>query len=117
MTSFSTGRQAEAAAVRYLENKGYIIKDQNWRTRFCEIDIIAEKNKCLYLIEVKYRHKNDWGDGLAYITSAKLKQMAFAAEMWVQSHEWSGEYTLGAIEVSGEAFEVTTFLSSLEGIS
>lgn len=106
MTSFSNGRQAEDRASEYLRHLGYQILSQNWRTRFCEIDIVAQKDKTVYFVEVKYRRSNSQGSGLEYITPRKLKQMTFAAEMWVSENKWIHDYTLAAIEVSGAEFEV-----------
>ncbi len=114
MTTFSIGRQAEAVAARHLEQLGYDIIEQNWRTRWCEIDIIAKKDATIYFVEVKFRKNNDWGSGLDYITRSKLQQMKFAAEFWISSKQWSGDYTLSAIEVTGLKLEVTTFLPFLE---
>jgi len=113
VTNFSTGRVAEEAAVKYLQNNGHKIIDQNWRTRYCEIDIVAVKKKTVYFVEVKYRANMFQGSGLEYITSKKLKQMSFAAEMWVQANNWNGGYSLAAIEVSGPDFEITNFLTEL----
>lgn len=113
MTNVSTGRQAEAAAAEYLRQHGYEVIEQNWRTRYCEIDIIARRNKVVHFIEVKYRKSVAQGSGLDYITPKKLNQMRFAAEMWVQDRQWGGEYRLGAIEVSGWAFTVTEFVDDL----
>ncbi len=103
----STGRAAENAAAEYLSSKGFKILQQNWRTRWCEIDIVAEKAKCIYFVEVKYRADSTWGSGLEYITPKKLKQMKFAAEFWVHTHDWPGDYYLSAIEVAGPALEIS----------
>lgn len=111
MTNFSHGREAEDAAAEYLQKQGYKILTQNWRTRYCEIDIVAQKAKCILFVEVKYRQNSRQGSGLDYITPKKLQQMRFAAEMWVQEHRWRGNYRLGAIELTGTTFQVTTFLS------
>lgn len=102
MTNYSTGHQAEKNAAMYLQSLGYKIRELNWKTKYCEIDIVAEKDKAIYFIEVKYRRTNQQGIGLEYITSKKLKQMSFAAEMWVSNHGWPGEYQLAAISIDGE---------------
>ncbi len=111
MTNFTTGRQAEAAAAQYLQTNGYKVLEQNWRTRYCEIDLVARRRKTICFIEVKYRKSATQGSGFDYITPQKLSQMRFAAEMWVAEQRWKGEYRLGAIEVSGPAFAVTDFVS------
>lgn len=113
MTNFDHGRAAEAAAAEYLEQQDYQILGQNWRTRWCEIDIVAKKDSVVYLVEVKYRRNNFQGSGLEYITAKKLQQMRFAATFWVQAHHWSGDYELAAVEVSGPQYEVTDFISDL----
>jgi len=109
-TTFDIGRQAEAVAADYLRRQGFRIVERNWRTRWCEIDIIAAKDKSVYFVEVKYRQSARQGSGLEYITAKKLKQMRFAAEAWVRQHEWRGEYQLAAVEVSGDDFAVTNFI-------
>jgi uncharacterized protein (TIGR00252 family) len=113
MTNFDHGRAAEAKAAEYLEQQGYRVLQRNWRTRWCEIDIVTQKDNTVYLVEVKYRQKAWQGTGLDYITPKKLQQMAFAAEFWVQAHHWPGDYSLAAVEVSGPRYEVTNFLPEL----
>lgn len=105
-----TGRYAENAAAEYLKTRRFEILDQNWRTRWCEIDLVAKKEDIVYFVEVKYRARESWGSGLEYITPRKLQQMQFAAEFWVNANDWSGDYNLGVIEVSGPTFKITNFL-------
>lgn len=110
MSTTATGRRAEAAAATYLKRQGYRIAQQNWRTRWCEIDIVAQKANTVVLVEVKYRRRDSWGSGLDYITRTKYRQMSFAAEFWMATHDWSGQCHLAALEVSGADFAVTAFL-------
>ena len=51
------GAWGEAAARGYLTRAGYRIVDCNFRTRFGEIDIIAQAGEYLVFIEVKTRKK------------------------------------------------------------
>lgn len=100
------GQLAEAKVAEYLEERGYVIRDRNWKTKQCEVDIIAEKNGCVHFVEVKYRTVSSQGDGFEYITPAKLRQMSFAAEYWVAQNRWEGEYVLSAASVSGPTFQI-----------
>lgn len=113
MTNFAHGRQAEEVAVEYLQKNGCEILEQNWRTRYCEIDIVAKRKKVVYFCEVKYRQNNLQGGGLDYITDKKLQQMRFAAEFWVHSNNWKGAYELCAIEVSGLEYRITNVIKDL----
>lgn len=108
-SSYSLGRQAEAAAAQYLKDLGYTILEQNWRTAWCEIDIVAIKEQVVYFVEVKFRSTNTNGSGLDYISEAKLKQMARSAESWVLAKGWEDDYQLSAIELEGPDFSVKTF--------
>lgn len=114
MTTFDTGRQAEVAAADFLRHKGCEILAQNWRTRWCEIDIVSQRSGIVYFCEVKYRATNRQGAGLDYITPQKLQKMRLAAQAWTHAHRWSGPIELVAIEVSGPKFQITAVIKDLE---
>ena len=107
MSTTDIGRQAESVAAHYLAKKGYKIVAQNWRTRWCEIDIVATKKKTIYFFEVKYRKQSIWGDGLDAVTPKKQQQMQFAAELWISENGWRYNAQLGVIAMSREQPEVT----------
>lgn len=102
MSNYTAGHNAEKRAAEYLRSQGFKIRELNWKTRYCEIDIVAEKDKSIYFVEVKYRRNAAQGMGLDYITPKKLQQMSFAAEMWVSNHNWSGDYQLAAISIDAD---------------
>lgn len=110
MTTFEVGRRAETAAATFLVRKGFTILERNWRTRRCEVDIIAQRAQELCFCEVKYRRTARQGNGLDYITPQKLRQMRFAAQSWVHAHGWRRDFQLAAIEVSGTDYRVTAAL-------
>ncbi len=49
------GQQGETAAISFLQAKGFVILETNYRTKPAEIDIIANDNDCICFIEVKTR--------------------------------------------------------------
>lgn len=101
---FTSGPKAEAAVARFLERSGYKILNRNWKTKVCELDIVARKSGVVYFIEVKYRQSDDQGDGLEHITPHKLNQLRFAARIWNQDHNFDGDYRIVGAEVSGVNF-------------
>lgn len=103
MTNYTSGHDAEKDAAAYLRKQGFKIKELNWKTRYCEIDIVAEKQKVAWFIEVKSRKTNSQGFGYEYVTPKKLQQMQFAAEMWVQEKSWGGDYRLAVVSVDAGA--------------
>ena len=72
----SKGDKAEELVAEFLRGQKHKIVDRNWRTRWCEIDIVSTKDECVYFTEVKYRSSSQWGSGLDYITPKKLKQIS-----------------------------------------
>ena len=104
MTTRQIGDKGEQAAADWLTADGHEIVARNWRTRYCEIDIVSVKGKVLYFTEVKYRKNDDFGDGLAAITAKKQRQMRFAAELFLADKpECSGMAAkLLAASVSGD---------------
>jgi Holliday junction resolvase-like predicted endonuclease len=116
-SNYSLGHDAEQRVAEWLQTIGYGILDMNWRTKQCEIDIIAQKttgkfkkSKVIYFIEVKSRSNSSQGDGFEYITASKLKQMEFAAQMWLADHDWQGESQMAAVAVLGSQFELVKIL-------
>lgn len=113
MTNYASGHYAEKVAVEHLRNLCYKVLDVNWKAKSAEIDIVAQKDDRLVFFEVKHRKSGWQGSGLDYITPAKFNQMQFAAQLWVHTHGYKGEYSLGAIELTGENYEVTAILDEL----
>jgi uncharacterized protein (TIGR00252 family) len=101
-------------AAEFLQKRGHRVLAQNWRTRWCEIDIIAQKDQVVYFVEVKYRRSTAFGGGLDYITERKMAQMHFAAEFWLARNQKAAtDYRLAALEVTGENYAVTSWLDDL----
>jgi uncharacterized protein (TIGR00252 family) len=114
MSTTEVGRAAETAAAAFLIAKGCTILAQNWRTRWCEIDIVAIRGTVIYFVEVKYRASGAWGSGLDYITPRKLQQMHFAAQFWCAKHAFGGDYRLAAIELTGNPPHVVRAVNSID---
>ena len=84
-----TGSTGEKLAATWLTEKGYIIKEINWRYRHLEVDIIAQKADTLHFIEVKTRTSTRYGNPEESITTAKMKNLKDAAEQYqVKNPGW-----------------------------
>jgi uncharacterized protein (TIGR00252 family) len=100
------GKDAESRIADFLKANKFKILAQNWRTRVCEIDIVARKDKIVYFVEVKYRSSEKQGSGLEYITPKKLQQVHFAAEIWNQQNDWEGDYRILGAEVTDDKIKI-----------
>ncbi len=79
VTTFELGREAECQAAKWLEASGFEIVDQNWRTRFHEIDIVARYCGVLHFVEVKYRRSRNFGSPSEFVNFEKQKRIRAAA--------------------------------------
>lgn len=105
------GDEAEMVAERYLKAKGYTILGRNWKTKFCEIDIIARKGGITFFVEVKHRKNARHGGGMAAITPKKLRQMTFAAQLYAMKNvSYVGDFQLAVVTTTGVEPSFETFL-------
>lgn len=111
----TTGEVAEAFAAEYLAKEGFEIIERNWKTRWCEIDIVALKDGAVHFVEVKYRRNDKNGNGLEAITRTKQQQMLFAARMWLHTHQQFPfkDVHLSAIGLTGEPIRLTSWLPQI----
>lgn len=111
----TAGQAAEELATEYLRSDGHEIIERNWKTKWCEIDIVTLKNGILHFVEVKYRRNDRSGDGLEAITRTKQKQMAFAARMWLHTHQTFSyrDVQLAAISLAGNPIKIVNWLPQI----
>ena len=70
-------------ARHFLEDRGYTIEDQNYRTRHGELDLIARQNGTLVIVEVKLRRGTGYGDPLEAITPRKQQTIREMTEAYL----------------------------------
>ncbi len=105
--STQTGIAAEAAAARYLQRRGHEVLERNWRTRFCEIDLITRSPAGIHIVEVKYRAGRGSGSAAEYVTQEKRLRVARGAESWAVETGYDGPLQLDVIAVDGPADAAT----------
>ena len=104
-TTKQLGDSGEDQASEYLITQGHSIIQRNWKTRWCEIDIVSVKDDTVYFVEVKYRKNAKAGAGFDAITKTKLKQMVFAAEYYLTTHAKYSQQRLAVISITGNELE------------
>lgn len=110
-TTRTIGDMSETVAAEELVRLGHEILKRNWKTKYCEIDIVSRKGDTIYFTEVKHRKNDKAGDGLAAITPKKLNQMRFAVKMYIQVNNLHGtDALLVAVATTGDPPVVTTYV-------
>lgn len=80
------GIEGEALACQYLQRKGLKIIEKNWRSRWGEVDLIAQVGMKIVFVEVKARSSQSYGKGLEAVTPHKQQKMAKTALSYLQKH-------------------------------
>ena len=111
VTKKETGDAAEGLAKNYLEKLGYKILDTNWHYSHLELDIIAQDNDQLVIIEVKscngfrYEHPSE------AVTQTKINRIVEAAEAYIFNKDINQETRFDVITIIfyKEYFELEHF--------
>lgn len=74
------GRIGEAEVAKFLKKNGCIIVKRNWRTRYGELDIVADDGENLIFVEVKTRSEGAMVTGLEAVDAGKKLRTRNAAE-------------------------------------
>ncbi len=78
------GKEGERLVEAFLAKAGYRILARNYRVKFGEIDIIAEKDQTTVFIEVKTRKGNSFGFPRESVTYTKQKKISMTALCWLR---------------------------------
>lgn len=85
MDNREQGKKGEDRADAYLKKIRYKILERNYRTRFGEIDLIAQDGTTIVFVEVKLRTTGEFGSPLAAVDERKQKRLRRAAVRYLQS--------------------------------
>lgn len=97
----TSGPWGEEQAAIFLQNKGWRITARNYRSRYGELDIIAEYGKYLVFVEVKTRKNDRFAQAREYVTPKKQERMRITAEFWLQENPTELQIRFDVIEVYG----------------
>jgi putative endonuclease len=101
------GTEYESLAAAYLEKKGYVILERNYRCRTGEIDIIAQENEYLCFVEVKYRSGNGCGSPLEAVNYHKQRKILGVAGYYMMKKGLPGDTACRMDVVAIEGDEIT----------
>ena len=80
------GTRGEALAAAHLEGLGMCIARRNYRTRYGEVDLVAQEGDTLVFVEVKTRRGSSYGTPEESVTPRKLDHLAKTAAVYLQEH-------------------------------
>lgn len=106
------GNLGEDLAVSYLEKNKFTILERNYRYKRCEIDIIAEKDNCIYFIEVKIRKNNSFGYPEDFVSESQKNRIKLAAENYIYNNNWNGKILFNIISIEEKNNDIFFFIDA-----
>jgi putative endonuclease len=103
------GKAGELAAAEFLIQNGYSIRAQNWKTKFGEIDIIAENKDWLVIAEVKSRSNTTFGKPEEAVDYRKQRTLVNMADYYIRQFKIDKEtrFDILSVLINGENATVT----------
>ena len=93
------GKWGEKIAVEYLRKKGFNIVATGFRTRYGEIDIIAESKEYLTITEVKTRRTSNFAHAREYVSKDKQRKIIATAKIWLTKRPTQLQPRFDVIEI------------------
>ena len=91
------GKLGEKLASEYLKRKGYKILEQNWRTRYAEIDLVARQKDVLVFVEVRTKVGDRFGTPEETLNWKKLQRVKRNAFSYASRVKWNKLYRVDAV--------------------
>lgn len=99
------GKLGEQLAVDFLRKNGYDIIETNFIYQKAEIDIIAQRENTLAVVEVKTRSSIDFGSPQDFVKPGKIKLLVKAIDEYVIANDLDLEVRFDIIAVHKEGSE------------
>lgn len=96
------GKKGEQLAVDFLLNNGYSIIKRNYRFDKAEVDIIAQKNEILAIVEVKTRSTIDFGNPQNFVKPKQIQRLVKAVDEYVTVNDLDVEVRFDIIAIVKE---------------
>lgn len=93
------GQMGEEEAAAYLERNGYAILERNWVSGKAEVDIIAQKDGLLAVIEVKTRSTDEFGLPQEFVKPRKIRLLVEAIDAYIAKNGLETEVRFDIIAV------------------
>jgi len=102
------GKLGEELAVEFLQKTGYDILETNYVYQKAEIDIIAQKENLLAVVEVKTRSSIEFGLPQDFVKPKKIQLLVKAVNEYVVSNDLEVEvrFDIVAIYKDNKEFKI-----------
>jgi len=95
--NLETARLGEGIAKRYLQDRGYRIIGQNYKTRYAEIDLVAQHKGTLVFVEVRTKRDEQFGRPEETINKNKINKLIRNTQGYILKRGYNKRYRIDAI--------------------
>ena len=82
----AVGQWAELTALKYLQSQAFEYVQQNYHSRFGEIDLIVKRQTELVFVEVKARSAGSYAAAYEVISAAQQQKIIKTAQLFLQQY-------------------------------
>jgi len=94
------GKKGEQLAVDFLLDKDFTILERNYRFEKAEVDIIAQQQDILAIIEVKTRSSTDFGNPQDFVKPKQIHRLVKAVDEYVTTNNLDLEVRFDIIAIT-----------------
>ena len=84
-TRSEVGAWGEDIATKYLREHGFTIRERNWRHGHGELDIVAERDSVIIIVEVRTRRSDAYGTPEESVRAAKRAKLIVTAQAYLDA--------------------------------
>ena len=88
MLARTKGDKVERFALKYLTRKGLSLIEQNFNSRYGEIDLVMLDKSTLVFVEVRFRAKSSHGSGAESVDYRKQQKIISSSRVATRATFW-----------------------------
>ncbi|MFA6677830.1 MAG: YraN family protein [Bacteroidales bacterium] len=100
LTRTELGKKAEKLALDFLEKKGFLLLEKNWRNRHQEVDLIMKYNGIIHFIEVRSLRSTKLHWPKETVLQKKQRNLIKAAQSYVYKKHIVNDLCFDIVSIS-----------------
>lgn len=95
-----TGAEGEKRVANFLRKRGFAVVCRNFKSKYGEVDIIAENQKYILFVEVKTRRDNSLVSGVQAVDAFKQRRITLTANDYISKTDCQKQPRFDVAEVT-----------------
>ena len=100
-STIGKGRNGESLALQFLIDKGFRLREKNYRYKRGEIDLIVQKENLIVFVEAKFRKSDKFGHPEEFVSVNQQELIIRTADDFIEKTGWKGNIRFDIIAIKG----------------